>query len=180
MRSLVLLWLTSYLLATWAVDCPFPGITANAQFHNKSISWENRTSFQVNDVVEYDCVGDWKYIGKTNKYFLTCLSDGTWNRPLPKCRNQNIKIHLILDSFLLFHRSILVQGQRFAGNIYRPELATFMVPIQQLSFWSNVKLLSDQDAHGNQGTVTGRPEILRWYAEIFYTLVHNKRHFLLL
>ena len=78
---------------------------------------------------------------------------------------------------LVFHRSILVQGQAFAGNIFRLKFSTFMVRIRQLSFWSNVKLLSDQFAQGNQGTVTNRPEILRWYAKIFYTLDHNKSQF---
>jgi len=67
--------------------CPLPGITAHAKFGDRSINWQNRTSFQEGDVVEYKCPGDLWNILRRNEYKLTCRSDGTWNKPLPRCGN---------------------------------------------------------------------------------------------
>jgi Sushi repeat (SCR repeat) len=71
--------------------CPFPGITAHAGFGKSSINWQNRRSFQEDDVVEYKCPGYWQRLSDI-KYDLTCRSDGTWNNPLPLCGNEYILI----------------------------------------------------------------------------------------
>ena len=68
--------------------CPFPGTTAGTEFRNRSISWQNRRSFQEGDVVEYKCTGNSRYL--YGKYELTCRSDGTWDNPLPRCGNEFI------------------------------------------------------------------------------------------
>ena len=74
------------------VRCPFPGITATAEFVDVSTIQTNRT-FHQGDVVEYHCPGDWQR-NFDQKYSLTCQSDGTWSGPLPRC--SNLFIHLLL------------------------------------------------------------------------------------
>ena len=91
-----ILFALAVLLCRWWVvcgigRCPFPGITAGAEFRKTSINWQNRRWFQEDDVVEYECTGDsWQIYDI--EYLLRCRSDGTWDNPLPRCGN--VFIHL--------------------------------------------------------------------------------------
>jgi hypothetical protein len=64
-----------------AARCPFPGLTANAEFQ-RPFNLEDEA--QEAAVVEYKCPRYWKEINGIN-YKLTCLGDGSWSSPLPRC-----------------------------------------------------------------------------------------------
>jgi Sushi repeat (SCR repeat) len=89
--------LAVFVCRSWMVcglsRCPFPGITAHAEFKNRSFNWQNRTSFQEGDVVKYVCRSVFWLLRRGlayANYDLTCRSDGTWSNPLPRCSYGNL------------------------------------------------------------------------------------------
>jgi hypothetical protein len=87
MRRLIAIFSFAFIWATVSgvVRCPFPGSTAHAAFMDKSISWQDRPSFEEGEKVTYECQENWPVEGV--QYSLTCQSDGSWSGPLPVCGN---------------------------------------------------------------------------------------------
>ena len=92
-RKMRLVVFTVLVCRWWMVcgigRCPFPGITANSKFNSSSINWQNGTSFQEGDVVEYTCPDIWRKISGL-RYSVSCRSDGTWTNHPPRCGNEDI------------------------------------------------------------------------------------------
>jgi Sushi repeat (SCR repeat) len=90
----LLITLAVFLCRWWMVcgRCPFPGITAHANFWNSSD--HRQSSFEEGYVIEYRCRTYWNAWNPPLK--LTCQSDGTWDHPLPACGN------LLILKFLRF------------------------------------------------------------------------------
>ncbi len=74
----------NWLVVGGAVQCPFPGITAHAEFADDSISWAKRRSFDVGETVQFTCPSHrWELMDE--KYNIKCQENGEWDAPHPRC-----------------------------------------------------------------------------------------------
>ena len=148
--------------------CPFPGITAHAAFADGPISWVRRRSFREGNRVKYTCQGDsysghsvWSSMYWGEDDVLTCLPDGTWDRPLPQCGI--ILIHLRLNELnhlYLISRHQIVERCGDTRSRIRSRDSWQMVGHQQLFFQPNFRLLHSKVASWNGQKIPSGNHIL--------------------
>ena len=80
----LLVVLANWLVVGGANQCPFPGITAHAEFGDRSISWAERRPFDVGETVRFTCPSH-RWTLKGEEYTIKCQENGGWDFPLPRC-----------------------------------------------------------------------------------------------
>lgn len=93
-----------------AARCPFPGLTANAEFR-RGDTLKDEASFREAAVVEYKCPRYWKEISGI-QYKITCLSNGSWSSPLPRCGDSLFWVQVKMNEYL-YHQ---FPGLRLSGR----------------------------------------------------------------
>ena len=88
----------------YPLQCPFPGLPANghARVFGTSVDlvWGTLLHFNQSERVEFYCDEHWQ-LAKNQSAIITCLNNGTWSDPVPRCGQDNLFRLIVIIFFLI-------------------------------------------------------------------------------